>query len=127
MKRAQWRSRLFPLVLVFLFACDQAREVERLITAAQEAEKAGQLEVAADLYHRAAGLKPHDFDLHYRAALLYLRAGHFPEAEEPLRKAIALRPGFGPAHLNLGAVLLQQGKKEEGRKELREALRLDAG
>ena len=116
-KLTQWGSLLFPLVLVFLCACDRAREAERLFAAAQEAEKAGQLEVAADLYHRAAGLKPHDFDLHYQAALLYLRAGHFPEAEAPLRKAIALRPDFGPAHLNLGAVLLQQGKKEEGRKE----------
>ena len=67
-KLTQWGSLLFPLVLVFLCACDRAREAERLFAAAQEAEKAGQLEVAADLYHRAAGLKPHDFDLNYQAA-----------------------------------------------------------
>jgi len=125
MKLSQWRDLLLLLACSFLFACDQARDAERLIAAGEESEKAGQLQVAADLYHRAAGLRPQDFDTQYRAALLDLRDGHFTAAEAHLRKTIALRPDFAPAHLNLGVALLQNGKKAEGRQELLEALRLD--
>src|SRR5215813_5061517 len=95
-KRLQYRSALYPvcmlLLLALLGACDQRREAERLMAFAAKAKQAGQPEVAADLYHRAATLTPHAFDLQYQAALLDLDVKKVNEAEEHLQKAVSLRP-----------------------------------
>jgi len=67
---SKWQSCLL-LLLFFLFACDQAREIEELIASAEKSEKEGQIKVAADLYHVVAELRPQDFNVQYRVALLY--------------------------------------------------------
>jgi hypothetical protein len=71
-KRSPWRWSLGLLVAAFLVACDQAGEVERLVASAEQSRQAGQLKVAADLYHRAADLREDDFDTQYQTALLDL-------------------------------------------------------
>jgi tetratricopeptide (TPR) repeat protein len=79
-------SLLIPLLLALLAACEHAGEAERVLAVAEEAKKAGQLQVAADLYHWAAELRPQDFDIQYRTALSDLKVGNFIEAEEHLKK-----------------------------------------
>jgi hypothetical protein len=54
----------------FLVACDQAGEADRLVASAEQSRKAGQLNVAADLYHRTADLRAGDVDILSQAALL---------------------------------------------------------
>jgi tetratricopeptide (TPR) repeat protein len=122
-KRFPWRWSLAFLVVAFLVACDHAGEAERLVASAEQSRQAGQLQVAADLYHRAAGLRESDFDTQYQAALLDLEVHNVDEAEGHLEKAVALRPDFGPAHLNLGVVFVQRGRRAEGRQAFLEALR----
>jgi tetratricopeptide (TPR) repeat protein len=124
-KRSSWRWYVVLLLAAFLVACDQAGEAERLVASAEQFRQAGQLKAAADLYHRAAGLREGDVDTLYRAALLDLQVDNLDEAETHLRKVIALRPGYGQAHLNLGVVCVNRGKREEGRQEFAEALRLN--
>jgi hypothetical protein len=80
MKRSSWRWYLGLLVAVLVVACDQAGEAEKLVASAEQSRQAGQLKVAADLYHRAADLREGDFDTLYQAAL------------QPLREAVRLDP-----------------------------------
>jgi hypothetical protein len=56
-KPSRWRSRVFLLMVGWLFACQQAGEVETLVASAEKARHEGQLALAADLYHRAAELQ----------------------------------------------------------------------
>jgi tetratricopeptide (TPR) repeat protein len=112
-------------LLLFLLACAPAKEVQRLIASAEESEKKGQVEVAAELYDKAAHLIPSDFDIQYRTAVLYLKLNNLEDSEEHFKQALALKPDVGQAHLNLGVIFLKKGNKEEGRRELLEALRLD--
>jgi hypothetical protein len=81
MKRSSWRWYLGLLVAVSLVACDQAGEAERLVASAEQFRQAGQLKVAADLYHRAADLREGHFDTLYQAALLDLQVDNLDEAE----------------------------------------------
>ena len=64
--RAKWH---FPVLALFLLACAPAKEAQRLIASAEESEKKGQLEVAAELYDKAAHVIPSDFDIQYRTAV----------------------------------------------------------
>ena len=89
-----WRWSLL-LFAAFLAACDRAGEAERILASAEQSRKAGQLDVAADLYHRAADLRAGDFDTLYQAALLDLQVDNLDEAEGHLRKVLTLRnPGL---------------------------------
>lgn len=124
LKPSPWRWYLL-LFAAFLVACDRAGEAERLLASAEQSRQAGQLKVAADLYHRAADLREGDFDTQYQAALLDLEVRNLDEAEGHLEKAVSLRPDFAPAHLNLGVVFVQRGQRAEGRKAFLDALRLD--
>jgi tetratricopeptide (TPR) repeat protein len=128
-KRYQSRSALYPscilLLLALLVACDQTREAERLMASAVKAKQEGQLEVAAELYHRAAGLTPQVFDAQYQAAVLDLAVEKVNEAEAHLQKAVSLKPDVAVAYLNLGAVLFKKGDVEASGQEFREALRLN--
>jgi tetratricopeptide (TPR) repeat protein len=92
---------------------------------AAKAKEEGQLEVAAELYHGAAGLTPQAFDAQYQAALLDLAVEKVNEAEAHLQKAVSLKPDVAVAHLNLGTVFLKKGEVEASRQEFREALRLN--
>jgi hypothetical protein len=72
-KPARRQRYLLLFVLAGLLACSAAENVEKLMTSAETAKKEGQLHLAADLYHRAAGLRPHDFQIQYGTGLLYLQ------------------------------------------------------
>jgi tetratricopeptide (TPR) repeat protein len=125
MSGIRWRRKLWLLCLSILVACSASENAEKLIALAEQAKQEERLNVAADLYHRAAGLKPDDFNVQYGTGLLYLQVTNLSEAEEHLRRAIELRPAFAPARLNLGVVLLQAGDREAGRKAFLEALRIE--
>jgi Flp pilus assembly protein TadD len=124
-KYSRCRRGLVLLCLSLLVTCSSAENAEQLLALAESSKQAGRLSAAADLYHRAAGLKPEDFNVQYGTGLLYLQVTNLSEAEEHLRRAMELRPESAPARLNLGVALLQLGDREAGRKELPEALRLD--
>ena len=114
-KRFPWRCCVVLLALSLLSACGQAREPERLMALAEKTKHTGELQVAADLYHKAAALTPRHVDIQYGAALVDIQVENFTEAEEHLRQALTLRPDFEAAHLNLGVILVKQGHKEQGR------------
>jgi tetratricopeptide (TPR) repeat protein len=115
--------RLSRLGVIFLFlllvASGYAGEVEQLLAAAEQAEQGGQLDVAAELYHRAAAIQPENFNLQYAVGLHCVMIENWPEAEEHLKKTLSLRPDFAPAHLNLGVVYSQNGQREEARRAFR--------
>ncbi len=46
-----------------LVAFGHAEDVEQLVAAAEQAEQGGQLDAAAELYHRAAASRPEDFSI----------------------------------------------------------------
>jgi hypothetical protein len=48
-----------------LGASGYTEDVEELLAAAEQAEQGGQLEAAAELYHRAAAIQPENFNLQY--------------------------------------------------------------
>jgi len=120
----RWQRHLFLLVLSGLVACSAAENAEQLIALAEQAKQEERLHAAADLYHRAARLRPDDFNVQYETGLLYLQVANLSEAEEHLRRAIELRPEVAPARLNLGVVLLQAGDREASRQAFLEALRI---
>jgi hypothetical protein len=80
-KSRRWQRHLFLLVLSGLVACSSAENAEKLIALAEQPRHEGQVNVAADLYHRAAELRPHDFHTQYRTALLYLQIDKGTENE----------------------------------------------
>ncbi|MDQ3829723.1 MAG: hypothetical protein M3361_10540, partial [Candidatus Tectomicrobia bacterium] len=99
-KSPRWGKGLLLLCLAFLVACSAAENAEQLIALAEQAKQEERLHAAADLYHRAAGLKPDDFNVQYGTGLLYLQVANLNAAEEHLRRAVELRPEFAPARLN---------------------------
>jgi tetratricopeptide (TPR) repeat protein len=110
---------------VLLVAFGHAEEVEQLIARAKQAEQGGQLDAAAELYHRAAAVRPAGFNIQYGVGLHCVRLENWAEAEEHLAKALSLRPDFAPAHLNLGAVYSQNGQRKEARRAFTQAIRFD--
>jgi hypothetical protein len=96
------QSRPYAVVLClfpWLVASGYTGEVDQLLAAAEQAEHGGQLDVAAELYHRAAAMQPENFNLQYTVGLHCLLIENWPEAEEHLKKTLSLRPDFAPAHL----------------------------
>ena len=63
MSGIRWRRKLWLLCLSILVACSASENAEKLIALAEQAKQEERLNVAADLYHRAAGLKPDDFNV----------------------------------------------------------------
>jgi hypothetical protein len=83
------------LSLAGLVACDQAREAERLLASAEKARHKGQLTLAADRYHRAAGFSPQDVAIRYRAACLIYRPKKRPNSSSQMASPPGLSRGAG--------------------------------
>jgi hypothetical protein len=60
-KPAWWQKNLLLLVLTGLCACSAADNPEKLMASTEKAKDEGNLHVATDLSHRAAELRPDDF------------------------------------------------------------------
>ncbi len=76
---AWWQKHLLLLVLAGLCACSAAEDPEKLMASAEKAKEEGNLQVAADLYHRTAGLRPDDFQTQYWTGLLYLQVNNLEQ------------------------------------------------
>jgi len=117
---------LFLVILsLWLSACHKTVETDKVLRLAQELERQGNFEKAADLYHELAHRKPEDFHTNYQAALIYFQINNLEEAKQHFESAIVANPQSGVAHLNLGVVLARTGQKQAAERQFLEALRLD--
>jgi predicted TPR repeat methyltransferase len=69
-RQLSWLCVVFLCLFPWLVSSGHAGEVEQLLAAAKQAEQAGQLDAAAELYHRAAAMRPEDFTAQVVASLI---------------------------------------------------------
>jgi tetratricopeptide (TPR) repeat protein len=111
LRQLSWPCAVVLCLFPWLVASGYTGGVEEILAAAEQAEQGGQLDAAAELYHRAAAIRPEDFNLQCAVGLHCILLENWAEAEEHLKKTLSLRYDFAPAHLNLGVVDPQNGQK----------------
>jgi len=89
---------------------ENATFLPALTALARNAEKAGDLDAAADWFQKAVAINPFDRNSLLQLALLQIRRGHWPEAEHSLRAILKLDPNDPVAKFHLAVVLLNQGQ-----------------
>ena len=87
-------------------------------------ERMGKPKEAVQAYVKALELDPSSASAHFNMAVVFVRAGKFPEAEAHYRKALDGRPS-AETHNGLGYALSRQGRSEEAIKEFRAAIEID--
>ena len=102
------------------------------VSAGQAAEKAGDLETAANEYEAAQQIDPHNADAAAGVANVLMASGKLEEAEGAIRKYISVAQtesgttNIAKAHLELGRVLMKLHRRDEAITEFEEAKKLDA-
>ncbi len=89
------------------------RDPSRLLEAAQERHRAGDLEAAEAGYREALELAPEDFVAHHLLGVVRNQQGNFAGALGPLDRALELNPRSALAHLNRGNALWGLGRAQE--------------
>jgi hypothetical protein len=93
------------------FAPDEQASLWRAMQEALAAQKAGQLDIASDLYAQVVARAPLTFDALHMLGVVRFQQGDLDDAESLLRRASDLMPGFEAIRHNLR--LLQQRKREQ--------------
>lgn len=88
------------------------------LAAAIQCHQAGQLDQAAKLYMKLAGLYPDDEEPLYLLGILSLDLGSPQSAQRFLREALALSPDFTDARLQLALACAANGQIEEAEQHL---------
>jgi tetratricopeptide (TPR) repeat protein len=87
-------------------------------------ERMGKPKEAVQAYVKALELDPSSASAHFNMAVVFVRAGKFPEAEAHYRKALAGKPS-AEAHNGLGYALSRQARTDEALQEFRAAIAAD--
>lgn len=82
---------------------------------------------AAELFGRAAMLKPDSAKIYNNLGVAEMRQGNLEHARAAFAKAVSLQKDFKQAHNNLGLVLKKQGKFAESAAALKKAISIDPG
>lgn len=99
--------------------------VDDLLRRGNEAEDAGNLAAACELYRQAVAQSPRSADAHFNLGNALAGMGRGAEALPSYRRAIELRPDHMAAHLNLGATQLRCGAPDGAEKSYRAAIELN--
>jgi protein O-GlcNAc transferase len=86
--------------------------------------RAGQLELAEQLYRQMLQDDPADAEVYYLLGALCQASGRLHDAAANLRQAVRLRPAHAESHNHLGLVLATLGSRDEAIAGFQEALRL---
>ena len=73
---------------------------------------------------KTSQLKPHDAEVFYNRAKVFLGSGQFEEALENFNKAIELKPDYFEAYANCGVLLSRSGQFDKAIENFNEAIRL---
>jgi hypothetical protein len=87
----------------------------------QVEQRAGHDDRALVEYRTALALGPAEV-VHNDIAVIAMKDGRWPEAEEELRAELALNPGYGTAEYNLSIVLRREGRMTEACEAAKNAL-----
>ena len=96
-----------------------------IVDQAVDRHQAGELELAAELYHKVLAKFPEQFDALHMLGVLALQRGQLDGAEIWVRSALRVDPQNAAAQYNLGTVLYQMGHFSEAVVPLRQALVLN--
>ncbi len=96
--------------------------MDAIFRRAQEAQLAGRLDEAEDLYREALALDPDGAQVIHGIGNLLQQRGAFAEAIEHYRRVLSLAPDLALAHYNLGYSLEQLGRRDEAVQAYRDAL-----
>ena len=105
----------------------QPKEAEPHVYAGEILEQENKFADAVQEYKQALALDSHSMDSVTGLANIYLRSGHFSEAEGYLRKLLAERADSAPLHMQLGRVLAAEGKNDAAIEELEAGIKLAPG
>lgn len=106
-------------------ASDVEQDALRHFSAAQRAQRAGQLDQAAQEYRIVIRLLPDTAEAYASLGLVYNAQGKFDQSAQALRTAEKLRPGLTGVSLYLGIDYLKQRKAGLALPYLEEAVRLE--
>ena len=135
-------KRFFPslfiglLVAVSCVPISNAQTVEELFDRGVQLYEQERYQDAADIFRRAAELKPETVQIQSNLGLSLHELGLlatskqsqdelFKEAEKALRRAVELSSGYAEPYLNLGRLLVDQGRYIAAEAALREAVRIE--
>jgi tetratricopeptide (TPR) repeat protein len=104
---------------------DADAAIQQLLGAAQEAEKSGDYQGAADSYRKILALRPRWALIHQSLGVTCHLRGHYSEAIEALGKAIALDEQLWGAHLFLGMDYYRTNQFEKAIAPLKRSLELN--
>jgi tetratricopeptide (TPR) repeat protein len=91
---------------------DAAGDAGELFRRAYEAQTAGKIELAVDLYRRSIEASP-TAEAHTFLGWAYSFLGRYGEAIAECEKAIRLDPEFGNPYNDIGAYLIELGRHDE--------------
>lgn len=100
---------------------EQAPEAWELFQQAYQAQMAGDLDRAVELYRQSLGLHP-TAEAHTFLGWAYHFQGKTEEAIEECRRAIQVDPDFGNPYNDIGAYLIDLGKYDEAIPWLEQAI-----
>ena len=111
----------FLVLLVLLAACplqaapqDNDTKFDEYITAASEAQKAGNFQAAADAYQHAVAVRTDVAELWANLGLMQHQLGNYPDAMTSFRKALHLKPRLFVPNLFLGMDLIKEKEYAAG-------------
>ncbi len=84
-------------------------EISFLRMLAKTYERQGQMHLAIETYHRAAGIQPENHEIYNNIGVLNGMIGNIDGAIAALEQAIRIRPNFGGALGNLAIAYWQKG------------------
>ncbi len=108
-----------------IFGQDADSEALQHFSAAQSAQEAGSLDLAAREYLKVIQLRPDAAEAYASLGLVYNAEGEFAESARTLSKAEKLKPGLPGVSLYLGVDYVKQRQAARAIPYLREAVRLE--
>jgi tetratricopeptide (TPR) repeat protein len=100
-------------------------DLRQALTAAKNAQKAGELKKAEQHYREAAAAAPGIAGIHYNLALVLIALGQREEAVKSYREAVRRRPDYLRALNNMGNLLCDLGRFSEAVSILRQVIAID--
>jgi hypothetical protein len=99
--------------------------VDKLLKAALEKHKTGDVEAAEALYRQILACQPDDADALNLLGVLSLQRCDLDQAHALLKRALEANPDIAEIHNNLGQVLMHQGQKQEAVRCFKTSLKIN--
>lgn len=103
----------------------QIARLQKMLAAAQQAQRSGMHAQAANLYRDVLKEAPEAHDVRHQFAVLLATTGQAQEAAKQFRQILKANPTHAATHVNLANALTEDGQYEDAITEYRRALALD--